>query len=433
MNDDDCLEIEMFVNEMIYDYLEDNILYISKPYFHELLIEDITDEFFDLWDNITYFQDETVKEELSSYIGFICNEYFETFNIPMRSYICTESEKKTQEEIDIITDKIHYLSNMEQPQQRTPEWYEFRHNLFTASSIWKIFGTESQVNSIIYEKCKPINTGYQIKSSAMEWGNFYEPVSIRIYEAIFDTKVKDFGCIKHSKYEFIGASPDGINVNPKSDKFGRMLEIKNIVNRDITDKPKEDYWIQMQMQMETCNLDECDFIETRFKEFSNENDFFDFKINDNNFCKGVILSFVNKDFVNYENNIQNVEKKYFYFNHYDPENDFTKQTLDEYVCEYKKNLKNDYILYEINYWYLDEFSCILVKRNKQWFNSAIHKIQDTWNIIQNEKITGFEHRDTKKNKITITINKDTESQIITNMPKSNNICLIKLDEKGNTL
>ena len=206
-----------------------------------------------------------------------------------------------------------------------------------------------------------------------------------------------------------------------------------IVNRDITDKPTEDYWIQMQMQMETCNLDECDFIETRFKEFSNENDFFDFKINDNNFCKGVILSFVNKDFVNYENNIQNVEKKYFYFNHYDPENDFTKQTLDEYVCEYKKNLKNDYILYEINYWYLDEFSCILVKRNKQWFNSAIHKIQDTWNIIQNEKITGFEHRDTKKNKITITINKDTESQIITNMPKSNNICLIKLDEKGNTL
>jgi len=71
----------------------------------------------------------------------------------------------------------------------------------------------------------------------------------------------------HINHSFIGASPDGINVDPKSDRYGRMIEIKNIVNRDITDKPKEEYWIQMQVQMETCDLDECDFIETRFKEY----------------------------------------------------------------------------------------------------------------------------------------------------------------------
>ena len=156
-------------------------------------------------------------------------------------------------------------------------------------------------------------------------------------------------------------------------------------------------------------------------------------INDNNFCKGVILCFINKDFCVYENNMQNVEKKYFYFNHYDQENEFTKQTLDEYVCEYKKNLKNDYILYSIKYWYLDEFSCLLVKRNKQWFNSAINTIHDTWNIIQHEKISGYDHRNTKKNKITITIDKETDSQIITNMPNTNNICLIKLDADGNII
>jgi hypothetical protein len=45
-----------------------------------------------------------------------------------------------------------------------------------------------------------------------------------------------------------------------------MLEIKNISNRIIDGIPKEEYWVQMQIQMETCDLDECDFVETRFKE-----------------------------------------------------------------------------------------------------------------------------------------------------------------------
>ena len=30
--------------------------------------------------------------------------------------------------------------------------------------------------------------------------------------------------------------------------------------------PKKEYWIQMQLQMEVCDLDECDFLETRFIE-----------------------------------------------------------------------------------------------------------------------------------------------------------------------
>ena len=45
-----------------------------------------------------------------------------------------------------------------------------------------------------------------------------------------------------------------------------MLEIKNIVNREINGIPKKEYWIQMQLQMEVCDLGECDFLETRFKE-----------------------------------------------------------------------------------------------------------------------------------------------------------------------
>lgn len=67
----------------------------------------------------------------------------------------------------------------------------------------------------------------------------------------------------------MGASPDGINVDVNSERYGRMLEIKNIVNREINGIPKKEYWVQMQMQMEVCDLDECDFLETKFVEYEN--------------------------------------------------------------------------------------------------------------------------------------------------------------------
>ena len=48
------------------------------------------------------------------------------------------------------------------------------------------------------------------------------------------------------------------------------------------------------------------------------------------------------------------------------------------------------------YWWLDEFSCILVLRNKLWFENAISKIEDVWTIIEKERDTGHEHRLPKK-------------------------------------
>ena len=70
-------------------------------------------------------------------------------------------------------------------------------------------------------------------------GHKYEPLSIIIYEDWFNTKVAEVGAIKHIKYPFLRASPDGINVDPKNPRFGRALEIKNPVNRVLTGIPKK--------------------------------------------------------------------------------------------------------------------------------------------------------------------------------------------------
>ena len=130
--------------------------------------------------------------------------------------------------------------------------------------------------------------------SPLHWGQKYEPISIEFYKKLYNTEITDFGCIKHPQYPFIGASPDGINTDPTNLRYGRMLEIKNIVNREINGIPKTEYWIQMQLQMETCDLNECDFLETKFVEYESYNDF----IQDGNFThtndgksKGIMILF----------------------------------------------------------------------------------------------------------------------------------------------
>ena len=60
------------------------------------------------------------------------------------------------------------------------------------------------------------------------------------YEYTHKTKVEDYGCITFDNYSFLGASPDGINVDQESYRYGRMLEIKNPVNRILDGNPKKD-------------------------------------------------------------------------------------------------------------------------------------------------------------------------------------------------
>ena len=107
----------------------------------------------------------------------------------MRSYKKTFI-RKIYNKCDIDT-KINYVKNIPQPEQRTPEWYLFRHNLLTASSIWKVFGTQSSQNQLIYEKCQPFNIEKFNNpspislTSPLHWGQKYEPVSVEYYEKLY--------------------------------------------------------------------------------------------------------------------------------------------------------------------------------------------------------------------------------------------------------
>ena len=378
--EEDTISLFETLGVLIDSYVMNHIKNMSEPEFHNDLYSCILN-ILDL--QLSEIFSNSFECELEEIINISINNYFSEI-IPLRVYnktFITKDSVNTNE----IKKKIDYIANKPQPEQKTDAWYEARHNMITASNAWKCIDSESNINQIIYEKCKPLDVSKYKKfntESPLHWGQKYEPVSILYYENKYKTEITDFGCIPHDNYKFLGASPDGINTDKKSILYGRMLEIKNIVNRDITGNAKKEYWIQMQLQMETCDLDECDFLETRFKEYEDKDKFYEdgtFTYSKNNKLKGIIIYFINDGNYHYE-----------YMPLYCTEN--------EYI-EWEENImkKNKDMMWVKNiYWYLDEVNCALVLRNRKWFKTVIEDIEKVWNIIEKERITGFQHRAPKK-------------------------------------
>lgn len=421
-HEDDVYDIIQDIYNMFDEYYSNNIIKISSPKFYTEMFDMISEILYSEWEDVDMCYEDDYPQILE-FVEELHTEYLLYNNNLIPRSISNHVIDVNTIDIDRIRETIEWITSQPQPAQRTDEWYEFRNNLLSASSLWKALGSQAQLNSLIYEKCKAFNTEYERvsygTSTPMHWGVKYEPVTIMIYEDLYKTKVGEFGCIRHTSYDFIGASPDGINIVPSSIKYGTMLEIKNIVNREISGIPKEEYWIQTQIQMETCNLDNCDFVETRIKEYENEEDFYNNNTHSN--YRGVVLYFIN-------NNINESNEPVY---HYMPLNiPLIKENIDEWITQTKKESHTqNLILFNTIYWYLDEISCVLIKRNREWFASVIDKIKDVWDIIQQEKHSGYEHRSPKRRvvKTHVTIDDVSGSHVIHNIPTSNRICLIKLD------
>ena len=373
-------DIMNMVYEFISLYMRDFLLTMQKPNFHTELFESALEHLITNFENI---YNEEFEEELRSDIQRACSLYFSNA-VPRRSY------KKTFEKPRINKEKIQkvveFLRSVPQNEQRTPAWYQDRWNMISASAAWKALSSDAHKNSLIFEKCTPINTDKFSSvnvNSPFHWGQKYEPLSIIIYEDKYNTTVEDFGCIPHREFKNIGASPDGINTDSNSTRFGRMVEVKNRFSESvpITGNPKEEYWIQMQLQMNVCELNECDFLETRFKEYPTSQEFYQdgngFEKTVDGKMKGIYIYFQKNGYPHYE---------------YPPLHQ-TKEEFEKWEEDIiGKKTGEGYEWIKNNYWYLDKYSCVLVFRNKPWFNLAVAKINAVWDIIIKERVTGFEHR-----------------------------------------
>ena len=394
----DIDELRESIYLIIDDFISDNI----EEYRHK----DFTTRLFEysyhildiLYNDIAY-----MELNLSELIDEGIYSYFEFYGIKR-----SETTKITPENKRSYTQVLENIKKKDTHEQGTMEWFHFRWNHITASSAWKALENEAAKNQIIYNKCQPINPAKYSRvniTSAMHHGHKFEPLSVLIYEELYNTQIGDYGCIENDNHPYLAASPDGINIKLDNPRYGRALEIKNPTTREICGVPKKDYWVQMQLQMECLDLDECDFLETAFKEYATEDEFLadgDFNSTKDGKRKGIILCFNNGSKPMYE---------------------YTPLAINTYA-EYEvwkdgiidKNPGLSWI--EDTFWYLKTISCVLVRRNKLWFASVNHKFKELWDIILKERVEGFEHRKPKKrqkkimpssNVETITFKIDTET------------------------
>jgi putative phage-type endonuclease len=426
-NEEEYLELHDVCLQLMEEFITSDPLLISEADFDEMFDENINEMMHAHFDFDIFYTEDAISE-MNEIIHHAKKEFFSLFICP-RSYSCSAILEKPN--IETISKIIAYLKNKPQPVQRTKEWYDERQNMLTASIIHKCFESQSVQNQLIYEKAFTKNKDVDETSStsiklvntntSLHHGQKYEPVSVNLYEYTYETKIGDFGCIKHDKYSFIGASPDGINIDPNSDRYGRMLEIKNIVNREIDGIPKKEYWIQMQIQMEVCNLDECDFLETKFNEYESRDEFLldieleselESESKSKNVClskdgkrKGIILHFHTKD-----------GSPYYAYKPLNLETHEEITKWQEETIDYHQT-NNNYIFMKTIYWKLEIFNCVLVCRNKMWFNSAIPVIERIWQIIETERVTGCEHRAPNR--------KPKKEQIDSNKPENVSKCLLQ--------
>lgn len=232
----------------------------------------------------------------------------------------------------IIKKKVEKLVLSNQEQQKSQEWFEKRWNMVTASDIAAIFEEHPFMTKkqLLVNKCEPLKIE---TNSYLEWGNIFEKVALDLYKKLcVVSNVYEVGCIQHPTYNFLGASPDGIL------STGKLLEIKCPKTRKISNDVPRYYWIQMQIQMEVCNLNECDFFQCEFEQYDNETEY----MND------------------------------------------------------KSTITKGYIKHQNIYWRLNKHTLVNVKRDTRWFIKNIGTIQKFWKSVLYYRKVGIENFDDRK-------------------------------------
>jgi len=292
------------------------------------------------------------REYVKQYVHYIFNEdSTQTITNPyIMNYTCDER---------LIQD----LQLLDQPEQRSPEWFAFRSERLTASDIATALNENAycKPNELILKKCG-IKKPFQM-NAACQHGVKYEPVSCMLYEYYEKKKVYEFGCISHKYYNFLGASPDGICSD------GTMLEIKNPLSRKIIGIPPKYYWIQMQIQMEVFNLFQCDYLECKMTEYFDYEEYEDDSIPYER--KGCLVEYITSD--NYK------EPKYEYCPIAHPE---PLKWVEEQQKKFDA-LPNSMYDLRVIWWKVDIYSCERIYRDTQWFSRVLPELATFWDRVVN--------------------------------------------------
>jgi hypothetical protein len=262
--------------------------------------------------------------------------------------------------------------------QRTEEWYKQGQQVLSASQFATLFKSARTRAQLVLEKAKIVTTPLppprlccsSVDIRPFDWGIRFEPVVKAIYESITRTRLADLGRLIHPTIPNLAASPDGLVVEDLGDKDkrkGRFVEFKAPITRQINDQVPEDYYKQMQIQMEVGDVTLCDYFEVSFISPYGMKEFIAPSETENFVAKGQLFL------------IGELETDRPLRYEYPPINNMTwMPTLSQH----------EFILETIP-WFCKKTFMKTVPRSKLWFESVKPAIQAFWEDVEKAKRGDF--------------------------------------------
>jgi putative phage-type endonuclease len=252
--------------------------------------------------------------------------------------------------------QLLHLRQLPVIEQRTKIWYDMRDTLITASDLAQSlnkskFGNQKQ---FVVKKSGYEVVPFNASVPPLKWGTMYEQVGINLYEWLNNTHVHEFGLIRHPHILWFGCSPDGITEN------GIMLELKCPFKRKINGEIIEQYYYQIQGQLEVCDLEECDFLECEIVEYENESAYADDK--DLETLKGLVLEKQDKATNTYQYR-------------YSP---WLASAEDSFEWV---DVQTDFDYTNIHYWKMHKFNIMRVYKDKDFIQNALSEARKTWEQV----------------------------------------------------
>ena len=403
-------DIIKFINQ----YLRDNDLGTLEENFYEIVREltkktkeHFSESSFALVEDILLkrYQISYNIQKLSFKNGLNC---FPEFN---NLYCDIEIPKEYQK----MENHFQKLKNLPQPEQKSDEWFAYRKERITASDTASAIDLNpyEPVESFIMKKADP--THKFLDNQNVYHGKKYELIATKIYEHIYNNQVFEFGALPSDKYPLFGASPDGICSaktldNKFSDRLGTMLEIKCVAprGRTIYTSGKIEghicpyyYYLQVQQQLECCDLDVCDFWQCKLTEYKNREAYLIDNCSDTQHShgihgtpmeinckikKGMLLQFYPFKFEpEFDGDQKEWKSKFIYpprldMNEHEYNNWFVK-TMDT-IREKEPELIKDYYFHKVIYWKLEQSHNQPIKRDRELFLSILPIMEQTWKRVQ---------------------------------------------------
>jgi putative phage-type endonuclease len=300
----------------------------------------------------------------------------------------------TIEDLDLIDNKFKIINSHSSHAQRSMEWYQFRWQRLTASDLAKAIGEKGDKSrlDLIYQKAMPLEQyikkreGFSLGGQpAIQHGVCFESVATALYELYNNLTVKEYGCLPHISIDYLAASPDGICDSRESNMnyHGRMLEIKCPYSRIITGIPKLEYYMQVQLQLEVCDLEYCDFLECDIRTYSGMRSFLDdspllpngdvsYNLTRSGKKKGVLYEYIEKS----TGTDKNTKYKYCPLT-------YTDEEVSQWIINTKDEIMNNPINIPIGckYWWIEEYHVTFIKREQEYFNNMKIKLNEFWRTV----------------------------------------------------